>query len=367
MFTSLSQNASASNLSLGQQLINDQHRYLIEKYFDNERTATTTTIGGKNYTLTAPPAANATSATLTAAWTLPTVTQLVTFSDGEQQNTLFTNGSTAISWGVGLTNAVTTAISTIGVQAYRIPANISKIKDVTVNIGQLKYTPMEIHTRQEWDQVNFLPYTSDIPQYFFIYGGFLNLWPIPSSTGNILTYNYKIRVADFSFADYTTGTITSMVIGSTAITASGSTWSAQFPLTTTPDLIGFNNLYLQVSPPQGDGTWYKISNFLTDTTLVLEQPVVQAPSITSASYTIGQLPLLQEDFHDMLVYGALKTYFSSIVKDTDKFQQYNSLYIERLQLLEDYAGTKTAMSVDLGAEPMYNNPNLFIYPSNGSQ
>ena len=29
LFTSLSQNASASNLSLGQQLINDQHRYLI--------------------------------------------------------------------------------------------------------------------------------------------------------------------------------------------------------------------------------------------------------------------------------------------------------------------------------------------------
>ncbi len=88
---------------------------------------------------------------------------------------------------------------------------------------------------------------------------------------------------------------------------------------------------------------------------------MNAPNITAlTTYTIGQLPILQEDFHDMLVYGGLKTYFSSIVEDTNKYKQYDALYKERLLLLEDYAGTKQ-VNVDLGLEPNQVNPNLFLY------
>jgi hypothetical protein len=101
--------------------------------------------------------------------------------------------------------------------------------------------------------------------------------------------------------------------------------------------------------------------FNSNTSLTLDLPVVNAPNITAATtYTIGQFPLLQEDFHDMLVFGALKIYFNSIVKDKSKFQMYDALYAERLQLLEAYAGTKS-VNVDLGAEPEQVNPNLFLY------
>ncbi len=62
----------------------------------------------------------------------------------------------------------------------------------------------------------------------------------------------------------------------------------------------------------------------------------------------------------MLVYGALKTYFSAIVKDTASFQLWDTLYAERLDLLEAYAANKS-VNVDLGAQPIPNNPNLFIY------
>src|SRR5690348_13171737 len=101
LFGSLSTNSSTTNLTLGGQLINDQHRYLIQKYFDNERTSVTTTVGGMSLTTTASLASNATSATLTSSWTYPTVTQLVNFSNSDQRSVLFTNGSTAITWATG--------------------------------------------------------------------------------------------------------------------------------------------------------------------------------------------------------------------------------------------------------------------------
>jgi len=344
------------------QLINDQHRYLLEKYFDNERTVTTSTVGGQNLTLTGSVSAGATSATLSSSWTYPTNQQLVNFSDGEQRNVLFTQGSSAITWEVALNSNVTSAISTTGVQYYSIPANISKIKNNTITIGQLKYQPTPIMSRQEWDVVNFLPYTSDIPSYFFIYNGQLGIFPVPSTTGNVLSFNYKTRVPDLSFSDYSTGTLNTagMVAGSTTVTGLSTSWITTGLYPQNID-IGYYNLYIRANPPHGDGIWYPISRFNSETSLTLALPVVNAPNITNAtSYTIGQMPLLEEDFADMLVYGALLTYFSTIVKDQGKFNQFDTMYKERLELLEDYAGTKS-VNVDLESEPQQVNPNLFIY------
>jgi hypothetical protein len=107
--------------------------------------------------------------------------------------------------------------------------------------------------------------------------------------------------------------------------------------------------------------WYPISTFNSDTTLTLAVPIVNAPNITAGTtYTIGQFPLLEEDFHDMLVYRSLLTYFTTIVKDPDSFDRFEKMYDERLELLSDYAGTKTVMSVDLGNSPQIVNPNFFF-------
>ena len=365
LFTTLSQNASTTNQTLGQQLINDQYRYLIQKYFDNIQTAAMGTVGGDDYTLTGAMVGTETSATLTASWTLNTGYQLTNFSSGEQRNVLFTNGSAAISWSVALTEAATTAISTTGQQYYILPANISKVKDITVTVGQQKFTPVPILTQVDWDTINFLPYTSDIPQYVFLTsavpgGQAVGIFPVPSTTGNVITFNHKLRVADMTYADFTTGTVAGTA-GSTAITGSSTTWNSvgTFPLNT--DLT-FANLFIRITPPKGDGIWYQIRSFTSDTVLTLVQPLVSTPlsPLTGAAYTIGQFPLLSEDFHDMIVHGALKVYFNSVNKQTDQFKMYDALYKERQQLLEDYAGTRQ-VNVDLGAQPNPINPNLFMY------
>lgn len=357
--TNLSNNTSSSNDTLLGQLISDQHRYLIQKYFANERTYSMTTVGSQNLTLASTISAGATSATLASSWSYITAYQLVTFSSGEQRNVLFTNGSTALSWSGGLTNNATTTISAVGVQFYPIPANISKITNDTINVGQLRYQPIFVQSRQEWDNVNFLPYNSDIPQYCFIYNGGLGIWPIPSTTGNLLNFNYKTRVPDLSYIDYTTGHIANggATVGSTSVTGSGTSWSANFPIGVN---IQFANLFLRIDPPYGDGIWYPIQQFTSDTALTLATPILNAPNISaSTTYTIGQLPLLEEDFHDMLVYGSLMVYYSTIVKDMDRFKMFDAMYKERLVLLEEYAGSKN-VSVDLEASPQAVNPNLFF-------
>lgn len=359
---SLTGNTSTVNLDLVGQLINDQHRYLLQKYFDNERTVSLSTLGGRTITFTGALAIGATSATLSSAWTFPSCQQYVNFSSGEQRFVTFTLNSTAVTWTVALTATATTSASALGLQDYDIPANVSKIKNDTINVGQLKFQPTFVQSRQEWDRINFLPYTSDIPNYCFIYNGKLSIFPIPSTTGNVITFNYKGRVPDLSFSDYSTGTLAAsgMTVGSTTVTGLATAWSATglYPLNI--DLTNYN-LYIKANPPYGDGIWYPIKQFNSDTSLTLALPVVAAPNITaSTTYIIGQMPLLSEDFHDMLVHGALKTYFSSIVDNPNKFKEYSTLYNERLDLLKDYAGTKS-VNVDLESEPQIINPNLFIY------
>lgn len=362
--TNLSNNTSTANDTLMGQLVNDQHRYLIQKYFDNERTVTTSTVGAMSLTTTASISSGATSATLSSAWSYPTCTQLVNFSSGEQRSVTFTYNSTAITWAVALTEDATTAITTVGVQDYNIPSNVSKTIDGTITIGQLKFTPTWVSSRREWDLINTLPYSSDIPNYCFIYNGKLSIFPIPSTTGNVITFNYKTRVADLSFADYSTGTLDTggMVAGSTTVTGLATSWLTTGAYPSGVD-ITYYNLFIKANPPYGDGIWYPIAQFNSNTSLTLANPVVNAPNITNATtYTIGQFPILSEDFHDMLVHGALKIYFSSIMENTNKFKEFDALYKERLELLEAYAGTKS-INVDLGGPVMQQNPNLYSYPN----
>ena len=426
LYTNLSNNQATSNNTLGAQLISDQYRYLVQKYFANERSYTTLTIGAEDIVLSSTPTVNGTSGTLTVAWPDITCQQYVVFGSGEQrlvnftQNSTaiswqpalygevfdttaviaaaatsatlstawegttgaltsyfsdgstksitYTNGSTAITWTGGLTGQVEawvrtfeadTTITTVGVQAYPIPATVSKIKNNTITVGQLVYTPAPVQSIQEWTMLNALPYTSDIPNYFYIYNNKVNFWPIPSTSGNVISFNYKARFADLSFADYSTGTLSGIAVGSNSITGSSTSWNITGTYPLNVDLTAFN-LFLKITPPSGEGLWYQIERFTSDTALLLTSPIQTAPSATASAYVIGQLPALEEDFHDMLVFGALMIYFSSIKQDKQAYQQYADLYKQRLDLLEAYAGTKS-VNVDLGDQPIQSNPNLYYF------
>ena len=265
---------------------------------------------------------------------------------------------TIISTGTGtFTSVITTTIYIMGVQAYLLPANVSKIKNATITVGQLVYTPAPVNSIQEWTKLNALPYNSSIPGYFYIYGRQLNFWPIPSDVGDVISLNCQIKVADMTYADYTTGTIQSATVGSNIIVGAGTSWAIQYPTGTD---LGPQNLYLIIDPPGGDGMAYKIQSVSDNTHLTLYKDIQYAPNTSGASYSIGQYPLLFDDFHDLIALWALKQYHSSIVKDSEKFQMWNSLLQERFQYMERYLGTKQ-VNVDLSVTPVLSNPNLYPY------
>lgn len=356
--TSLSQNTSTENATLMAQLINDTHRYLLQKYFNNETSFSISTVGAQNLTLTGALSTGATSATLTSAWNYYTTIIQITFSNGDIRMARAVKGSTAISWDVGVSSSTTTAITVGGLQYYPLPPNYSKLKTLTITVGNLKWTPTEILTRMEWDKLNVFPYYSDIPNNFFMYpagdhGAQVGIWPIPSTTGNIITFNYKFRVPDLSLEDYNTPGTVSIANGSTALT--GGTTS--FVATTN---IQNESRWIQIAQPKGDNLWYQLVSVDSTTAATLYQPY-QGISVTTAAattYTIGQMPLLNEEFHDLLVYRPLMIYFSSINPDATKAKQFADLYNSGIELLDKYCGTKT-IDVNLGRRAQGLNPNLF--------
>lgn len=426
-FGDFSQNTSTANLARGAYLANQEHRYLLQKYFNNEGSFSISTIGSNTLYLTAAPAINAVSATLAVAWAFPTCTTVVTFSDGETRNVLFTNASTTITWQVpltgtafnvtadissgattatlssawstttqssttaftdgetktvtftedsttitwtgGLTSTVgsvvytsvmTTEIGVGGVQFYRMPPNYSKLKDVTITVGNLKWTLDEIRTREEWDKLNVFPYYADIPKNFFIYpggdhGGKIGIWPIPSTTGNTITFNYKLRIPDLSLADDTTGTV-SVSNGGTTVTGSGTAW---IPTTN----AGNESRWIKIAQNKGDNLWYQVASVESTTSLTLYQPY-QGIAVSGGLFTLGQMSLIAEDFQDLLIWRPLMFYFSTIKKDKEKYEEFAGFYKEKLAQLNEYSGSNT---VQVNLSPHYNNknPNNYQYKFQG--
>lgn len=430
-FQTLSQNTSTANATLYGTLANIEQRYLLQKYFANEGSYSLNTIGQTSLTLGAAISIGATSCTLNTAWPYQSTQAQLTFSDGEVVNAQFTNGSTTATWQPALqgilyyfTNSVnagaTTATlqtawtfptgsyvisfsdgstktatltlnattaswvgglasnvgnqfytSTIanasnasigGVQFYPFPPNYSKLKDITITVGVLKWTLKEIRTREEWDNLNVFPYYASIPQNFFIYpggdkGGQIGIWPIPSTTGNVITYNYKFRVPDLSLADYAIGTL-SVSNGSTAVTGAGTSWTP----TTNAQL---ESRWIQISQTAGDNLWYQVQSVNSTTSITLYQPY-QGINVSGGSYTLGQMPIIAEDFQDMLVWKALQYYFTSIVDNPQQAAEYKTIYETKLRMLQEYSGTNT-VNVNLSPKGRRRNPNSFPYNGVGRQ
>lgn len=366
-YGALSQNTKTDNLNLGASMINDEHKKLLQDYFFNESSFSIQTVAGQ--------------------------------------------------------------------EAYNLPWNYSKLKTGTLTIGNLRWNPTEILSRRDWDNTKTITnYSSDIPNNFFIYNGQMLIWPTPSSTGNMITFNYKIRVPDLTFTDYVTGTVsasdakgiastnqlyggstgyvstvgvattggtgtgatvnttcvngvvTSIAInaagtgysigdvltitggdgtakftvanitGSATITGSGTAWLATYLGTTAGSVLNLN-LWIRLTAPLGDNNWYQISSIESDTSLTLLN-FYEGSTVSGASYTIGQMPLLLEDFQDIPVYKPLIIYFSTINPNEAKANEFRNMRAEGIKMMDAYVGTKS-LNVNLSRPSVGENPNLY--------
>lgn len=240
------------------------------------------------------------------------------------------------------TEGLSTDITVASQQSYELPYNYEKLNSVTITVGNYKYPVLEVTDRQFWDLLQQTQsFTSTIPQYYFIDVGKIYFYPTPSANNNTITFSYKIIVRDLQNADYTTGTVT-LTNGSASVTGAGTTFTA-----------GMVGRYLKLN---SDGYWYKIGSFTNATTITLTK---KYQGITgSGAYTIGEMPIIPEAFHQNLVdYAVMQYWYKN--QDINQAREYEKRWNEGLKLSAQDGGDKTT-NVVIGDQKEIHNPNLFI-------
>lgn len=281
-------NSLADNLSWGNEMINDSTRYLVSKYYFNER-----------------------------SYTVP-------------------NGTVAST------------------QFYNLPPQVKKLINVTVLVGGTLRQPKECPSREYWDYLNTVTFNQDYPSFFFVYNGQVGLFPTPSSSGNVMTMNYKTRITDLSMVDVT-GTCT-ITTNTTTVTAAAGT----------PFLNWMANQWIRVAPSStnsanGDGQWYQIASVTNSTTLVLKN-VYSGATVTAGAFTIGEVSLLPEDYQDLPLYRMGVIYYTTRFPDPTRAAQYEKLYNDGIAALDEEYGSKTQSILlpDIGDQ---NGTNFNLYLS----
>ena len=361
-------NSQGTNLIWATELINDSLRYLVTKYYFNERT-----------------------------YTVPGGTQAQ-------------------------------------VQFYNLPPQVQKIINLTIIIGNVKWQPVEVPTRAEWDRLNVIQFYQDFPSRFFVFNGQVGIFPIPSSSGNAMTINYKTRIQDLAQADvtdttsganvfvpYTFTTTATPANGSTTFTLSNAfpfangtyavtfanlnsdtravyltggltsgTWTtaltgtatttqtlrnqqgADFVSVTGGTLVTFNRWMANsgwiripsstTDTANGDNQWYQIASIgtqITYGTMIVLANQYQGSTVAGGKFTVGDFPILPEDYQDLPLYRMANIYYTTRFPDPGKAQLYEGLWQKGMDALDEAYNMKTTNIVLNETDAPQQNPNLF--------
>lgn len=186
----------------------------------------------------------------------------------------------------------------------------------------IAYISTPIYDDDTWNllkspQVNS---SSDALSNHRILGNDIQLYPTPATDNQMLVMSYSRRIKDMTADDYSTGTVT-VNKGSATVAGSGTSFTSA--------MIGrFINL---------NGYWYEISGFTSSTSITLLKPF-QESSLTSVSFTVGELPRLPEHFQEALTYEA--TAFAYRKREQlDMAREYESLWRNALREMTKYGGS----------------------------
>lgn len=245
------------------------------------------------------------------------------------------------------TNTYTTTASQA---SQRLAVNHKRVVDVYLTSGGVKYPVDEIADPDMWARLTAQgsTVTSDFPRYYHVKGNVMYFYPVLSSAGNTLTITSEITPKDMSQDDYTTGTISDIANGDTEVTGSGTTF--------TSSMVG---RYIQID----GGDWYEIASYTDADTIDL---VNNYEGVTisggSASYKIGELPLIPEGFEDLLWYGALMRFYMK-KEATDSIALYKGLYEDLYKKMVNRLGSSSNQTVIEDRQDLpYGVPNINDYP-----
>ena len=246
-----------------------------------------------------------------------------------------------------VTEKTKTTTTVAAQQGYQMPADFNWLKSIKVTVGSTVYTPGEEESQEQWDYLNSQVRSGNIPEAYFVrprfgFGGTeVQLYPIPSSSGNTITLVYEAIDRDLSVSKYSAGTM-SITNGSATVTGSGTTF--------TRSMVG---RYFRNTRADGDGLWYKIAGFTSATVITLEN-FYQGTTDTVNNYEIAEAFGLPEDLHMLPIYYAV-WHYSLFRRDKTRADEYAGLYTVGLQQAKRRYGTKSRGNIIKGKQRLTNS------------
>lgn len=182
-------------------------------------------------------------------------------------------------------------------QYYQMSSDTLRVADIRVLNGTSWYTPELVASEDEWNKMNTITLTSNIPTHYFIRGfNEIGLFPIPSSSlSNALSVSYEPQHVEVQAADYETGTVT-VSAGNITVTHSGTGF--------TPQMVGRQ---FQVTDGT-DGRWYRIAAYVSSSVVQLEN-YYEGISGSGRAFRIGEVMKIPQAYQDAPVYYAVDRYY----------------------------------------------------------
>lgn len=392
-FTDLTQNNSTANQARGLQLINQSLRYLTQKYFFNEQQHQTLTVANQQvYTLPfdAKDIINETVLVGGILWqpldassrqfwdslnTIPFYSDFPQFSYRFKANQIqlfptptSSNDPIQINYKRRITDLQATDYTTGTITATQwksggivFTKNSANLKGTT-----LSYTPVPSSNNDQSANDTVVLSGSNIPSPFVAGTTYyiVSVSNVTSSLSNPGNQDFTFQLSATQNGSAITPTSSAGVSpiqggpiiaynqAGNVIVGSGTAF--------TPNMAGrwLNIPETTSSTTSGDNKWYQILSVTDSTHLTLFNDY-QGLSATGASYTIGQVPILPEDYQDLALYRALWIYYTSIVPNGAQAKGYQALYETGKEVLDYEFGSKVTSPVLTPPNAPVFNPNLF--------
>lgn len=230
---------------------------------------------------------------------------------------------------------------------YDLPYDYGRMRAVTIEDSDTVYSLTEVASPDEWQRIQVYreTQTSDIPEFYHITGDRMEIYPIPTSTGDDDngTFYYTKRVVDMQYADYTTGTVT-LTNDSTTVTGSGTTFTAA--------MVG------RWIKGDLDARWYELASF-SSTTAMATKKAYQGTTTASLSYTIGEMSIIPEEYHNLLWYQPVAQYWM-MKKEPEQAAYYQSLYDRgKTQFMNSYSKRTSIQILKPSRHSLYGVPRTY--------
>jgi hypothetical protein len=251
-----------------------------------------------------------------------------------------------------LTEESWTDLTEASVYSYPLLDQFIRLTEAHLTIGTNQYPPLiQVYDEDEWQRMRAFSGTSNIATHILVRSDTFELYPTPATAGNTLTLRAELGNKDLSFDDYTTGTITTLANGGTAVVGSGTTW--------TTAMIG---RYLKIT---SFPVWYKISG-VTDTTHLTLAKNYQGIAIAAGTevYTIGEVARTPSSTHQIPVWYALQNYYLGFKQNAEKAKLYKGLYDSDLAKVKPLKQKRSTSNYIPGKRRRNGAVNPNNYPTN---